>query len=118
MHKIGSAILLAAVIVFVFAAAYRYPPGQKDSNRGIFEAEISGKLTRGITNAAWGWTELAITPVDMGEGPQHNILGALFLGIPYGAFRAVGRTLVGVYEISTCYAPQKPIFNPIEGEVL
>ena len=46
------------------------------------------------------------------------VFSALFLGLPYGITRAVGRTLVGVYEVSTCYAPQKPIFDLIEGEVL
>ena len=111
-------ILGSMGLFFLLTAAYHYPPGQKDINRGIFEAEISEKLTRGVTNIAWGWTEMAITPVDMGGDPHHGVLSALFLGLPYGITRAVGRTLVGVHEVSTCYAPQKPIFNPIEGEVL
>ncbi len=116
MTKNCFTLLGAAVFLFIFTAAYRYPPGQKEINRGIFESEISVKLTRGITNTAWGWTEMAITPVDIADDPRHGALTALFLGFPYGVVRAVGRTLVGVYEISTCYAPQKPIFSPIEGE--
>ena len=98
--------------------AYRYPPDMENINRGVFESEIGGKLSRGIANTAWGWTEMVITPVNMGGDPRHGIMSALVLGVPYGVFRAIGRTLVGVYEVSTCYAPQKPIFKPIEGEVV
>ena len=118
MPKTHLMILMLGAVLFLFVAAYRYPPGQRDLNRGVFESEISDKLTRGIANTAWGWTEMAITPVNMGEDARHGVLSAVFLGIPYGVVRAVGRTLVGVYEVSTCYAPQKPIFNPIEGDVL
>ena len=109
---------MAIGLFFVFTGAYHYPPGQKDINRGNFESEISGKLARGTTNLLWGWTEAVITPVNMGEDPHHGVVSTLFLGLPYGILRAVGRTLVGVYEVVTCYAPQKPIFSPIEGEVL
>ena len=118
MMKTSLTLFILTTLFLVFAAAYRYPSDQKDMDRGIFESEIGGKLTRGITNSVWGWTELAATPVNMGEGPRHHVLSALFLGLPYGVLRAVGRTLVGVYEVSTCYAPQEPIFNPIEGEVV
>ena len=111
-------VLVLMGLFFVLAGAYRYPPGQQDLKRGNFEAGISEKLTRGVTNILWGWTETAITPVNMGEEARHGVLSALLIGLPYGITRAVGRTLVGVYEVSTCYAPQKPIFNPIEGEVL
>ena len=111
-------MLMILGLFFILAGAYQYPSGQTDMDRGNFEAEISGKLTRGVTNLAWGWTEVAMTPVTMGEDARHGVLSALFLGLPYGVIRAVGRTLAGVYEVSTCYAPQKPIFNPIEGEVV
>lgn len=118
MKRTYTRLIIVATLWAVLTGAYRYPPGQKDINRGIFESEIAEKLTRGVTNTVWGWTEAVITPVDMAEDPHHNVVSAVFLGIHYGLVRAVGRTLVGVYEIATCYAPQKPIFKPIEGEVL
>ena len=84
---------------------------------GNYESEISGKLTRGGVNTLFGWTELAKTPIDMAQGPKKNFFKVFFVGIPYGVAKAAGRTGVGVFEILTCYAPQKPILRPIEGDV-
>ncbi len=84
---------------------------------GNFESEMASKLTRGAVNVFFGWTELVKTPIDMSQGPKKNIFKTVFVGIPYGVIRAVGRTGVGLFEIVTFYAPQKPIFPPIEGDI-
>ena len=85
---------------------------------GQFESEISEKLSRGATNIVFGWTEVLRTPVEMGEGPQNSKFKAFAVGVPYGIFRFIGRTVVGFYEVATCYAPQPPIFAPLQGDVV
>ncbi len=98
-------------------AGYEYKIDQKTQPMGQLESEISAKLTRGLVNVLYGWTEIARTPINMAQGPKKNFLKVIFVGIPYGVFRAAGRTVLGVFEIVTCYAPQKPVMEPIEGEV-
>lgn len=80
--------------------------------------EVRDKIERGLMNSALGWTELMRTPIDWAERPDRGVFSALTFGIPYGFFRMLGRTFVGIYEIATCYAPQKPIFSKIEGDIL
>lgn len=111
---------LVVLSVFVFCAAmapaaqaYDYP-----TDHGQFEAAMSTKLTRGITNTLYGWTEIVRTPIAIGEEPTIGLAEALAFGLPYGAFRLVKRTLVGVYEIATCYAPQSPVMDRLEGDVM
>ena len=117
--KIG--ILLIVAILSSLSAAYakyEYKFDEHIDAYGPYESEISTKLTRGITNTLYGWTELFQTPIRMSEGPRNHIVTGVLLGVPYGIFRFVGRTVVGVYEIVTCFVPQKPIFGSIEGAVL
>ncbi len=99
-------------------AGYEYRMETHGPEMGQFESEMSGKLTRGLVNVLYGWTEIVRGPVEMAVGPTTGALKAVAFGVPYGIFRATGRTLVGVYEAVTCYAPQKPIMRPIEGDVL
>jgi putative exosortase-associated protein (TIGR04073 family) len=97
---------------------YDYQWDQRMQTHGKYESEIAGKFSRGLTNTMFGWVELMRTPVRIGEDPQMGVFRAFFLGVPYGMLRAVGRTLVGTYEMVTSPAPQSPIFAPLEGEVL
>ena len=85
---------------------------------GNYESEMSGKLTRGAVNTLFGWTELVKTPIDMAQGPKKNFFKVFFAGVPYGVVKAAGRTGVGIFEMVTCYAPQKPILPPIQGVVV
>ena len=98
--------------------SYDYKLDSHIARTGQFESEISNKLERGTTNILYGWTEIFRTPVDWSQDTQHGFLQAVTIGLPYGAVRMVGRTVVGVYEVATCYAPQKPIFAPIEGDIV
>lgn len=99
-------------------AGYEYRMDTRTNPMGQIESEISAKFTRGVVNVLYGWTEIARTPINMAQGPRKNFLKVIFVGIPYGVLRAAGRTVLGVFEIVTCYAPQKPIMAPIEGEVV
>ncbi len=114
---------LALAVVWMLAGAcpliagYEYKFDNKTNPMGEFESEITGKLTRGMVNLIYGWTEIARTPINMSQGPKKNFLKTTLIGVPYGILRAGARTVLGVYEIVTCWAPQKPIMEPIEGEV-
>lgn len=116
-RKLFVVLVMAAAVCFsgtgVCLAGYDY----EYSARGHFEAETSEKLTRGITNASLGWMEMFHTPVHWGIQADRSAFSAFTLGFPYGIMRALGRTVVGVYEIATCYAPQGPIFYELQGEV-
>ena len=86
---------------------------------GPWEAQMSAKITRGITNTLYGWTELVRTPVGISEcAPTMNAAKTLAIGIPYGIVRMVGRTVIGVYEVATFYAPQGPLLPSIQGDVI
>lgn len=78
---------------------------------------MASKLTRGATNTAFGWTEIMSTPAQMAAGIEHGALYSTVFGLPYGVFRFVRRTLVGVYEVGTFYAPQSPILPEIQGSI-
>lgn len=123
MNSIWKRNFLSAVIMVMFlgqlpaSAGYEYKYDKRINPMGNFESEIAQKFTRGITNTLFGWTELAKTPIDMAQGPKKNFFKVILIGIPYGALKAVGRTAVGVFEMVTCVAPQKPILPPIEGDV-
>lgn len=61
------------------------------------------KLGRGMGNAAFGWLEILHQPINMGK--QERWPFAIFGGVPKGIVYAVGRTLVGVYEVVTFPVP-------------
>lgn len=115
--------LFFILILFLFSSAivfagYDYRFENRENPMGQYESETSAKLTRGVTNIAYGWTELFRTPADWAAKSEHRIWSALAVGIPYGMIRVGARTLIGVYETVTCYAPQKPIMSDIQGEVV
>lgn len=99
-------------------ARYDYKFDSQEVPMGQFESEMSSKLERGVNNTLFGASEVLRVPVDWSSDPAHGKIQAFTIGIPYGAARAAGRVITGVYEIATFYIPQKPIFYPIEGEVL
>ncbi len=102
----------------VSSAHYDYKFENREVKMGQFESEMSAKLTRGVTNILFGWTELVRTPTQWAAQTEHGFVSSVFVGIPYGIVRMMGRTLVGVYEVATFYAPQRPIFKNIEGEIV
>lgn len=112
---LGAGLWAALGSCLVWASNYRYDAAPEAP--GNYEAQISSKLTRGVTNVLFGWTEVVRTPVGMAQGPKKNFFKVVLVGIPYGALRAAARTAVGVYEIVTCFAPQNPIMSPIDGDV-
>ena len=90
----------------------------KEDLKGQYESTSSEKMTRGLTNVAFGWTEIGRTPAKMSAGIEHGALSSFLLGVPYGVLRAVGRTVVGGYEVATFFAPQSPIMKNLQGDVV
>ncbi len=115
---LGMILLCCASLSPLLFASYDYKLDSRQVKMGQFESEIGAKLGRGATNILYGWTEIARTATRWSGEPEHGFWEAVTIGIPYGVFRMMGRTIVGVYEVATCYAPQKPIFSPIEGDVV
>lgn len=98
-------------------AGYDYHFDPKLSPHGQFESEMAGKLSRGLTNVAYGWTELMQAPIRTAEEPTDGFWKTTFVGVPKGFGRFLGRTLIGVYEVATFYVPQKPLMPLVEGSV-
>ena len=116
-------IFLAIFSFFAFSSApvhakYEYKFDQHLYPYGQYESETATKLTRGLTNVLYGWTEIFQTPIHMSENPSSHMITGILLGVPYGILRFVGRTVVGAYEVVTCFVPQKPIFSALGGDVV
>ena len=98
-------------------AGFDYHFDSKEALKAQYEVGVTEKLTRGITNTVFGWTEIARTPAEISAGIEHGAVTGFLIGVPYGIFKFGKRTVVGVYEIVTCYAPQSPIIPSLQGEV-
>lgn len=112
---------LASLILISFSSAYAAFDARYDSKEDLksqFESGTGEKLSRGLTNIIFGWTEIAHTPAQMAAGIEHGAVSSFLIGVPYGILRFGGRTLVGCYEVLTCYAPQSPIMPNLAGEVV
>ncbi len=119
--KKQAAAFLGAVLALGIStsadAAFDYRYDSKEAVKGQYESGVATKLTRGLTNVLFGWTEIGRTPANMSAGIEHGAVSSFLIGLPYGVFRAAGRTGVGVYESVTCFAPQSPIMRDLQGDV-
>ncbi len=69
------------------------------------------KLGRGLSNVAWGWLEV---PLNMETRYRaSDTATSLTTGALYGAFNAVGRTLIGAFETVTFFLPVPERYAPI-----
>lgn len=119
MIKKTAAFIIAVFLLIPKAyTAYDYRFDSKDDLKGQFESSSGEKLSRGLTNILFGWVEIAQTPAQRAAGIEHGKVNAFLLGLPHGLMRFAGRTLVGCYEVATCYAPQSPIMPDLAGQVL
>lgn len=114
----GGILFLSAVIAPVeIRAGYDYQFDTNQPKMGQIESEMGTKFTRGVINVMLGWTEIARTPVEIAAAPDRGPLVGFIAGVPWGAIRAVARTVVGAYEVGTFYSPQGPVMRPIEGTI-
>lgn len=72
------------------------------------------KLGRGLANIATGWLEL---PLEIGrKTADKGEIAGIFVAPFTGFFKALGRTLAGVYDVATFIIPlpagYKPLIEP------
>jgi len=65
-----------------------------------YVSAATGQLVRGIYNASFGWLELFRRPIEAKDKR---------MGVADGVAYFVGRTLLGVTEVATFFAPRLPI---------
>ena len=75
--------------------------GRANNPTASYTEKASFTLVRGLSNTAFGWTELLMQPTDEVE---HG--GNVFVGMGKGLTSAAGRTVAGVGEIFTFWLPQ------------
>jgi putative exosortase-associated protein (TIGR04073 family) len=72
-------------------------------------ARSSGKFGSGVLNAATGWAEIPKTMYTTSQ--QEGAIG-LPLGFFKGVFHTLGRTMIGVVDMTTFFIPTKPMVTP------
>lgn len=76
-----------------------------------FAADALQKLGRGAANITTGWMDV-FKEIDK-QSDEAGMLAGATVGPVKGIFKAVGRTLVGAYEVVTFLIPTyKPIIEP------
>ena len=75
---------------------------------------VEEKFARGVMNITFSYTEFSIPleqDIERNEFWRKGGTHAL-LGIP----RTLGRALVGLYEMTTCFVPHRPILKPLKDQ--
>ncbi len=109
MKKIALSVFFCTVLAAPALAADVSPLGTTtDVDYGT---GASRKLGRGVANVALGWLDIFKGVEDVGE--ENNFIAAVTWGPLFGAGKAVGRTLAGVYEVATFPFPAPTNFDPV-----
>jgi putative exosortase-associated protein (TIGR04073 family) len=95
-----SFVLLTAALGFACASAQA---------EDTYLARSSGKFGSGVLNTATGWTEIPKTMYTTAQ--QEGAIG-LPLGFFKGVFHTLGRTMIGVMDMTTFFIPTKPMMTP------
>lgn len=99
MGKLIKMTLLVFCLVFLFVC------------QSSFADDPIRKLSRGLANTASGWVEIP-AEVFREADKSADFLG--FMIAPFkGLFKAIGRTVVGVYEVTTFIIPIPSHYRPI-----
>jgi putative exosortase-associated protein (TIGR04073 family) len=77
----------------------------------VYAGDPVQKLGRGITNVATGWVEI---PKEIGRSVEKSgDFAGLVVGPFKGIAKAIGRTIVGVYEVVTFPIPLPRRYEPV-----
>lgn len=77
----------------------------------LYAGDPIEKFGRGITNTATGWVEI---PKEIARYVTKTSDIAGFIVAPFkGAAKAIGRTIVGVYEVATFLIPLPRRYEPV-----
>ncbi len=95
-------VISAMIIAMVFCAAAKV----------CFAEDAFDKLGRGVANVATGWMDVP-KEMEKRSDDDSNLFAALLVAPVKGLLKAVGRTVVGAYEIVTFPIPTyKPVIDP------
>lgn len=96
MKKLVLAIILVLICVpMVFAGTLNENTKSTD-----YGTATGSKLVRGVSNVAFGWTELFFRPGKLIAQGDHPVVAVL-----KGIGNSVARTTVGALEAVTCWIP-------------
>lgn len=77
----------------------------------VYAGDPVEKLGRGITNTATGWVEI---PKEIGRSiGKSGDMSGLVVGPLKGLVKAIGRTVVGIYDAVTFLIPLPRRYEPI-----
>lgn len=77
----------------------------------IYAGDPIEKLGRGITNTATGWIEF---PKEIGKQAEKSLgLAGVVVGPLKGLAKAIGRTVVGIYDALTFLIPLPRRYEPV-----
>lgn len=77
----------------------------------VYAGDPIRKLGRGVANTATGWIEL---PKEiMLETERSGDIGGLIVAPFKGIAKAIGRTLVGIYDVATFLIPLPRYYEPL-----
>ena len=77
----------------------------------IYAGDPIEKLGRGIANTATGWVEI---PMEIGRSVEKSgDMAGLITGPLKGIAKAIGRTVVGIYDIVTFLIPLPRRYEPV-----
>ncbi len=107
---VGVFALLIAMIVFTGLSEAASDSAITDPTPD-YSTGVSKKLGRGLSNVAFGWTDILKGIEDVGE--EQNFFAAITWGPIYGTGKALHRTLAGAYEVATFPVPVPQNFDPL-----
>lgn len=99
--------VLSWAMLFAVLSVSFVPRAMADGSYGM---RVTKKFDRGMANTLTGWLELPKNIFNTSN--QHNIVVGLTWGCLKGMVYTVGRTAVGVVELTTFFIPNKEIVHP------
>ena len=85
--------------VFCLAACARIAMAAQEAEPADSRNPFARRLTRGLSNTAFGWLELPQGIRNIGE--RHGVGAAATWGVLQGSGRAIQRTAIGIFEVLT-----------------
>ncbi len=92
-HRIAGFTVLAAGLLFAVTPVFA----------GDYATDSGAKFSRGLANATTGWGEIPKNIAN--ESRDNNALTGATYGTAKGVAHSVGRTAVGLFDLSTFFVP-------------
>lgn len=107
MRRVFFPALLSLLCVVAVPATAMAADKSDDSGYGT---QVMDKFTRGVANTATGWVEIPKNMINVGQ--EQNIGMGLTWGLLKGTLQAVGRTVVGAFDLVTFFVPTNEFVHP------